>query len=286
METLKDLWASLVAGMRERTTNPLTVAFIISWCLWNYKFFVVILGDDPTTQRLKALEEMYPLIRETYMGGALLYPALSALIYVFIYPLIGMLAIWVYRKYQVTTANLVKKAEKARTITPQERDALVRAHEKERKRLTEENDALSTQLTAIRATLDATVEQLEKARSVQPIPEARIENSVEETALTSPASQNVIDISKAISSESDDTLDVSTLDETKLHLLLQLSTFTSRVSLDVLAGNLNLNPTVANSELRALANAGLVVRDKYGNWGLTENGETLAVKMLKKSQSR
>jgi ABC-type sulfate transport system permease component len=114
VDTLKDIWASLVAGVRDRTTNPLSVAFVLSWCLWNYKFFIIVFGDDSTALRLKSLEEMYPHVQETYMGAALLYPVLSAFAYVFLYPVVGMVAVWVYRKYQVTTANLVKNAERAR----------------------------------------------------------------------------------------------------------------------------------------------------------------------------
>lgn len=286
MDTLKDIWASLVAGLRERTTNPLTVAFAISWCLWNYKFFVVVLGDDTTTQRLKTLEEMYPLVRETYMGGALLYPALSALVYVFIYPAIGMVAIWVFRKYQVATANLVKIAERARTITPQERDALVRAHEKERKKLTDEKEALSAQLTAIRATLDATVEQIEKTASArQQASETSQVNSGSGTAQISRAMQWPSEKSTVEPSSSVGTNRASGLDEDKVRLLLNLSQYTTTVSLDVLSGNLKMNPTLVNNELRQLKNAGLVNQDEANFWGLTDKGEALVVSLLKKAQN-
>lgn len=47
-----------------------------------------------------------------------------------------------------------------------------------------------------------------------------------------------------------------------------------------------MNPTLANMELRELAKAELVSRDESGFWGLTESGETLAVKLLKDDQIR
>lgn len=285
METLKDLWASLIAGMRERTTNPLTVAFILSWSLWNYKFFVVILGNDPTTERLKTLGEIYPLARDTYMGGALLYPAISALLYVFIYPLIGMVAIWVYRKYQVTTANLVKNAEKARTITPQERDALVRTHEKERKKLTDENEALSVQLTAIRATLDATSEELKSALSMPLASEPLPGDSSDSTAPTALARVNPDD-KLAIEPPKDEGMaSLSELEHDKVRLLLHLSKYSTTVSIDVLTGNLKMNPTLAKSELRELEVAELVRKDSNNFWGLTDRGAALVVNRLKKIQN-
>jgi hypothetical protein len=189
-----------------------------------------------------------------------------------------MVSIWVYRKYQVTTANLVKNAEKTRTITPQERDTLVRAHEKERKKLTEEKEALSAQITAIRATLDITVEQLEKFSSAQPISDATQGNSEGKTTQTAQINQNLDTKSRAVVL---DDKGMPEFDDDKLSLLLNISKYTSKVSLDVLAGNMKMNPTIANSELRSLLEAGLVDRSDNGFWGLTESGEALAVKLLK-----
>lgn len=275
MDTLKDIWASLIAGVRDRTTNPLSVAFVISWCLWNYKFFIVIFGNDSTAVRLKLLEEMYPHVSETYMGAVLLYPVLSAFAYVFLYPVVGMAAVWVYRKYQVTTANLVKNAEQARTITPQERDALVRAHEKEMKRVTAEKDDFSAQLNALRATLSDTQEQLERAQAAAHL------SAKEVKVRSSPSLTEVIKAQREGDTESigasSDSLE---LGDVRADIILQLSQHTMPISLEVISGNLKLNPTVAKGALRQLSSMSVVSKDANGYWQLTALGEGLALKLL------
>jgi len=133
MDALKDIWASLVSGLRDRTTNPLTVSFAFSWAVWNYKFFIVLYGDETGTEKLAAIEKLYPPVEAAWQGRAFLFPLITASFYVFLYPLIGMLAIWVYRKYQVVTSNMVKSVEKTRTLSQEEAAIITRRHERERK---------------------------------------------------------------------------------------------------------------------------------------------------------
>ena len=94
-DALKDIWASIVSGLRDRTTNPLTVSFVFSWTIWNYKFFIVLYGDGTVAEKLAAIEKLYPPTQAAWQGSAFLFPLGTALFYVFLYPLIGMLAIWV-----------------------------------------------------------------------------------------------------------------------------------------------------------------------------------------------
>ncbi len=286
METLKDLWASLIAGIRDRTTNPLTVAFVISWCLWNFQFFVVLFGDGSAALRLKAIEEMYLNVKEALTGGAFLYPLISAVLYVFLYPVIGMAAVWVYRSYQVATANLVKRVEKQRTITREERDTLVRGHEKELTRLSDEVESLATQLTATRSALAEAEDRLAEAQSMAQVHPSDANPSVKESISTleeeeeadhdsEPRDALVLPPSEALSSE---------LDTDKIRILMHLSKFTGTVSIDVISGNLGMNPTLAKSELRGLKQRGLVQVDRYGHWSLTERGVQVTLPILKKSK--
>ena len=115
MDALKDIWASLVNGVRERTTNPLSFAFMLSWCALNFKFFVVLLGDGTAAVRLADIDLLYPA--NSYTGGALLYPAITAAIYVFLYPFVSAEAIKFYRRKQVEISNSVKGLEEKRILT-------------------------------------------------------------------------------------------------------------------------------------------------------------------------
>jgi DNA-binding MarR family transcriptional regulator len=129
METAKDLWASVVAYVNERTTNPLTSAFVLSWALWNYKFFVLLFSDESPSSTFAAIDVLYPR-PDIYFRGGFLYPAITALIYVFIYPYITEKVVKFYRKRQVSIANTLKVVEEQRVRTVAEVTRMVRAHEK------------------------------------------------------------------------------------------------------------------------------------------------------------
>ncbi len=128
METIKDLWASMVAYVNERSTNPLTSAFFLTWAGWNYKFFVLLFEDVPSAEKFSAIDKLYPR-PETYYGSGLLYPALTALFYVFLYPYVTSRVVTFYRARQVEIANKVKAIEGGRIRTAEDVARLVRRYE-------------------------------------------------------------------------------------------------------------------------------------------------------------
>jgi F0F1-type ATP synthase membrane subunit b/b'/DNA-binding MarR family transcriptional regulator len=142
METIKDLWASIVAYANERSTNPLTSAFVLTWAAWNYKFFVVLFNDETTADKFDAIAELYPRSNnwclltdalcappDAFWGSAFVYPALTTLFYVFAYPYITKKVVSFYRRRQIDIANEVKAIEKDRVRTVEEVATLVRGYE-------------------------------------------------------------------------------------------------------------------------------------------------------------
>lgn len=142
METIKDLWASLVAYANERSTNPLTSAFVLTWAAWNYKFFVVLFNGETTAEKFDAIAELYPrsddrclltnaicMPPDAFWGSAFVYPALTTLLYVFAYPYITKKVVSFYRRRQIEIANEVKAIEKERVRTVEEVATLVRGYE-------------------------------------------------------------------------------------------------------------------------------------------------------------
>lgn len=205
METIKDLWASMVAYVSERTTNPLTSAFVLSWAAWNYKFFVLLLSDESPAEKFAAIDALYPR-PETYFGGGLLYPALTALFYVFLYPYITARVVTFYRRRQVAIANSLKSIEGARVKDVEEVSRMIRAHEKELQSINsdlassrEKIEGLQRALSGAEFELNNANELLDKARTV--VVEKSIDTSDRNHITTTSKSEKAIEIPQ-VSSES------------------------------------------------------------------------------------
>lgn len=277
MDTLKDLWASLVAGIRDRTTNPLTISFVISWCLWNFKFFVVLFGDGTAAERLDAIAAMYPHEQSTYYGNALLYPIASALAYVFVYPVVSLAAIGAYRTYQVWTANLVKRVEKSRVLSKADATELTRIHEREKTALEEQLASLSIQVASLRRALSEAEDQASKAN-------AEVPAKVMSTA--SPSTPGSLELPKPgpdaafkLPPTAEGTTGNTTLSGTERALLLKLSEWSQSVRAKSIADAMDRNYSLVDANLKSLKEKGLA-EDSGSGWVLTQSGRTLAVKLL------
>jgi hypothetical protein len=159
METIKDLWASALAYVNERTTNPLTSAFVVSWAIWNYKFFVLLFSDESPSTTFAAIDAMYPR-PDIYWAGGLAYPLATALVYVFLYPFLTERVVKFYRKRQVSIANTLKAVEQQRVRTVEEVTRMVRFHEKELSSVTDEVNQGRETIDGLRGALKKAEEDL------------------------------------------------------------------------------------------------------------------------------
>lgn len=272
MDTLKDIWASLVAGVQERTTNPLSFAFIVSWCLWNFKLIFILAGDGTTAERLHAVDMLYPCTLATYVGHAFGAPLATALLYVFVYPNISAKVIDQYRRKQVAIANSVRQIEGARLLTAEESRRQIRDHELERTTWQDTETKLRSQLREAR-------EALQAAESEVPAAGTRAFNRPKVgTKQPSDLHAQSGEVVPELNSHSDGSY---SLDDNKIRILLHISKYSSTISLDVIASNMKLNPTLAKAELQELDGGDYVYQDRSEYWGLTEKGAKLAVKLLR-----
>jgi len=164
METIKDLWASVIAYVHERTTNPLTSAFAISWSLWNYKFFVLLFSDLSPAKTFAEIDALYPRPK-TYWENGLLYPVLTAVFYVFVYPYITAWVVTFYRRRQIAIANVIKKEEASRLRTPKEYNAMVRRYERELSAANGEINESGQKAADLQAALESAERQLESLKA-------------------------------------------------------------------------------------------------------------------------
>ncbi|MDF3821994.1 hypothetical protein P3G55_18965 [Leptospira sp. 96542] len=165
METLKDIWSSLIANVNERTSNPFTFAFVFSWIGWNYKFFLYIFDNETAATRIWNIAALYPDAFAAFMGGGFLYPFLTTCFFVFLWPFIAKRIISFYRARQIEISNAVKSKEEKRLVNQDEQTAMVRRHEKERAADAEELGNLRARVEQIREALQKAETELGTLKS-------------------------------------------------------------------------------------------------------------------------
>jgi hypothetical protein len=72
--------------LQERLASPLLASFTASWCLWNYKFIVILFSANSVERTFQLIDEVaFPDI-PTILTKGVLYPTIAACIYIFLFP--------------------------------------------------------------------------------------------------------------------------------------------------------------------------------------------------------
>lgn len=82
---LADSYSSLRMYLNERIASPLLGSLAISWCIWNYKFILLIFSSLKYQDKLRMISILYSDHYDLYVTG-LLFPLLTSLFYLFIFP--------------------------------------------------------------------------------------------------------------------------------------------------------------------------------------------------------
>jgi len=81
-----EILKSAKAQISERIASPLIGSFVISWCLWNYKFLVILFSSASVSQTFALIDKIaFPTFWALVLNGILL-PILTAVAYIFAYP--------------------------------------------------------------------------------------------------------------------------------------------------------------------------------------------------------
>lgn len=97
---MEDIIKSIKAFLYDRSSSPLFGAYIVSWIISNYKFFIIAVSDVKPQVKLSLISDIYEQyytffslsISHKWIDG-LIYPAILTALYIYIYP---MLAVPVY----------------------------------------------------------------------------------------------------------------------------------------------------------------------------------------------
>ncbi|MCK4738737.1 MAG: hypothetical protein KAT46_02205 [Deltaproteobacteria bacterium] len=112
-----DLVKTIRENLHERISSPLLGAFIISWSVINYRFFMVVFSSESVTEKFTLIDTQIFSDPDTYLLYLIYYPLLSTLCFIFIYPLPASFAYWFWKIYQEQLAKVRQKIEGKALLT-------------------------------------------------------------------------------------------------------------------------------------------------------------------------
>lgn len=169
---------SVQAQISERTASPLMGSFLLSWCLWNYKFLVILFSSASVSRTFDLIETVaFPNLSVILLKGVLL-PAMTAAAYIFLYPYPAKYVYEFSRMRQKEINDIKRRIEEETPLTIEEsrkiRAELARIeaeHSEQRDRKDREIERLKAQLNPPRAedgNRGLVDEPSEEVRSIEP----------------------------------------------------------------------------------------------------------------------
>lgn len=104
---------SIQSVLYERISSPFSGAFFFSWCVWNWKLlYYLLFADEIVIDRITFVETHYINIK-----NGLLYPFLSTIFLIIIFPFIATGAYWVWLKFKSWQYDLRNKVENKQLLS-------------------------------------------------------------------------------------------------------------------------------------------------------------------------
>lgn len=113
---ISEAMTSIKAQLYDRVSSPLFGSFALSWILWNYKFLIITFADDSLWSRLGDLSNLYPSPLD-YALHFIIYPAISAALYIFIYPYPAFHAYKMWGEYENKMQGEKERRSKNQLLT-------------------------------------------------------------------------------------------------------------------------------------------------------------------------
>jgi predicted DNA-binding transcriptional regulator len=112
-----EITKSFQTQISERLYSPIMGSFVISWSLWNYKFFVILFSHEPVTHTFSLIEQfVFPNPATLFLKG-LLFPILTSVAYIFIYPYPAKFVYEFTRKKQKEIIEIRQRIEEETLLT-------------------------------------------------------------------------------------------------------------------------------------------------------------------------
>ncbi len=158
-----DLLKTIKAQLYERAVSPLSSIFVLSWCLWNYRFLTVLFSSLSVTEKFSFIESQIFPDWPVYALRGFLYPLSTTILIIFLYPYPAKYVYEFWRKRQKELKEIRQKIEDETPLTIEES----RQIRKQVYSLIEEHDEELRKKDAEISKLKETVENLNKKENSQ-----------------------------------------------------------------------------------------------------------------------
>jgi hypothetical protein len=117
---LEEIIKSAKSHIYERLFSPIMGSFVVAWSLWNYKFLVILFSSASITQTFKMIDTLaFPNSSALFLRG-FLFPALTAAVYIFLYPYPAKFVFGFTRRRQKEINDLRRTIEDETPLTLEE----------------------------------------------------------------------------------------------------------------------------------------------------------------------
>ena len=158
---MEDLIKSIKAHLYDRATSPLIGTFAVSWALWNYRFVVTVFSSMDAHEKFDYISTFLYSSSEACLLTGILYPLLTTLAFIFVYPYPARYVYSFVRKRQKELKEIKQQIEDETPLTHAESRKLRRemsrleiASGNEIARLRSENEKLKAVITELEIKTD------------------------------------------------------------------------------------------------------------------------------------
>jgi hypothetical protein len=124
MDGIKDLWNSMRLSIIERVGNPLTGAYCLAWCVWNFRILLVTFSSGDWKPKIDYIDGQLMTTWKDWLIHGYLVPLAFALVWIFILPQLLRRVLVFHREQIAKTAKAVMIADGAQPIDAEEANQL------------------------------------------------------------------------------------------------------------------------------------------------------------------
>lgn len=117
---LDDFMKSVRAQLYERVSSPLSGVFVLSWLAWNYRFLLVIFSEMKATEKLNYIQGVLYADWLSGIGTGLLGPAITTVLWVYLYPIPARYVFEHVRKQQRILKEIRQQIDEETPISKEE----------------------------------------------------------------------------------------------------------------------------------------------------------------------
>ena len=150
---LDDLTKTVKAQLYERASSPLLGAFAISWVAWNYRFVLVLFSSMPVAEKLTYIDtNIFNSYQAIFLHGTL-YPLLTTLSLIFIYPIPAKFVYEYWRRRQRDLKEIQQRIDDETPLTREEARELRHETSKATFEFEQELGRRSAEITRLKETI-------------------------------------------------------------------------------------------------------------------------------------